>query len=506
MPLFFRHKFLGVRTCAGVCLWLCLFTLVSSMAMAGQKTHTVFFEGEENELHVYRIFGTTPGKTLLVVGGIQGDEPGGFLAADFFADVALEKGNLIVVPRANFPSILKQERQINQDMNRTFMDENATSYEAKVVDVLKKLICESDCFLNLHEGSGFYAPTWIGPERNPRKYGQSIIADDVVLANESPEGREGVDLEKMARQVIEKINRHIPDPDHHFSFNNHMTSHPDSLHKEQRRSATYYALNVCKIPAFGIESAKSLPLEQKVRQHILAVDGFMSLMEIVPQTPGIDLKKPEMQYMIISVNDSIPVVVGSMQHLKIKKGDIIQVHDIVANYERGLSVDVIGAGNEFNDMKKKLQVTESTRIEAKKDFYTCGSVFLDIEAQRETGKISGLELSESKKADRLQYKVKINGHTRIVENYSRLSVNYGDRLVIVDVISGDVDPSEYVVNFKGFVGNSSRNTGEDRGYVIDTGSGALMPRYSLGKKGQQYHVITTLEGKEVGQLFIDIQS
>ena len=475
-----------------------------SFGWASQKTHTVFFEGEENELHVYRISGKGPGKTLLIVGGIQGDEPGGFLAADFFVDLALDKGNLIVVPRANFPSILKQERQINQDMNRKFMDDHISNYETKVVTVLKKLICESDCFLNLHEGSGFYSPTWVGPDRNPKKFGQSIIADEAFL--EQGEKEAAVDLEDMARKVIDRINGHIKDPVHFFQFNNHRTSHPDSIHKEQRRSATYYALNVCKIPAFGVESAKSLPLEQKVRQHILAVDGFMDLMGIVPQTPGIDLKKPEMQYMIISVNGSIPVVVGEMQHLKLKAGDVIQVHDIVTNYERGLSVDVIGAGNEFNDMKKKLRITESTRIEAKKDFYACGSVFLDIEAQGGGTGVAALKVSESKKADFLKYKVRVNGEVRLLENYSHLKLRQGDKLVILDLLSGDVDPSEYVVNFKGFVGNNSRNNGEDRGYVIDTGANVLMPRYSLDKAGRKYRVVTTLKGKEVGQLFVDIES
>ena len=475
-------------------------------AGASQKTHTVFFEGEENELHVYRISGTAPGKTLLIVGGIQGDEPGGFLAADFFADVALEKGTLIVVPRANFPSILKQERQINQDMNRKFMDDNVTNYETKVVNVLKKLICESDCFINLHEGSGYYAPDWVGPDRNPARFGQSIIVDAAVLEPGDKGSARQVNLEEMARKVIDHVNTHIKDKAQFFQFNNHRTSQPDSIHKEQRRSATYYALNVCKIPAFGIESAKALPLEQKIRQHILAVEGFMALLNIVPQAPGIDLKKPEMQYMIISVNGSLPVVVSKMQHLKIKSGDTIQVHDIVANYERGLSVDVIGVGNEFNDMKKKLVISEPTRIEAKKDFYTCGSVFLDIEAERTTSELDTLKVSDSAKSDRLQYRISVNGDIRILNNYSHLTIQRGDKLVILDLLSGDVDPAEFVVNFKGFVGNSSQNSGEDRGYLIDTGADVLMPRFSLGKKGRQYHVVTTLRGKEVGQLFIDIQS
>jgi len=476
--------------------------LICQIASAGQRTHTVFFQGEENELNVYRIFGSKPGKTLLIIGGIQGDEPGGFLAADFYVDFSLEQGNLIVVPRANFPSILKKERQINQDMNRKFMDDNTLNYEAKVVDVLKKLICESDCFLNLHEGSGFYRPTWVSPKQNPKKYGQSVIADASILDRGTD--KEPVDLEAMAAIVIEKINMNIKDDSLFFHFNNHRTNHPDSIHKEQRRSASYYAFNICKIPAFGIESAKVLPLEQKVRQHIYAINGFMDILDILPQTPGIDLKKPQMEYMIISVNDSIPVVVGKMQHLKINKGDRIRVHDIVANYERGLSVDVLGVGNGFNDMKKELIINEPTRIEAKKDFYSCGSVFLDFNGNG-LHKSRGLAVSESKKISDIRYKLKINGKIIIVDNYSHVSLKYGDKLVIEDIITGDIDPGEYVVNFKGFVGNSSVNTGEDRGYVIDTGAKVLIPRYSLGKKGKHYYVVTTLAGNEVGKIFIDIK-
>ncbi len=491
--LFFGF-FLGLLTC--------------SFSMAGQRTHTVFFQGEENELNVYRIFGSKPGKTLLIIGGIQGDEAGGFLSADFYADFSLEKGNLIVVPRANFPSILKKERQINQDMNRKFMDDNTLNYEAEVVDVLKKLICESDCFLNLHEGSGFYSKTWESSDRNPKKYGQSIIADDSFIVGDG--NRKPIDLEAMAQKVIDKINQNIEDDSFHFHFNNHRTNHPDTPHKEQRRSATYYAVNVCKVPAFGIESAKVLPLEQKVRQHIYAINGFMELMDIVPQTPGIDLKKPEMQYMIISVNDSIPLVIGKMQRLKINRGDTIQVHDIVANYERGLSVDVLGAGNAFNDMKKKLIINEPTRIEAKKDFYACGSVFLDFKDEEpDIGpdtKSRELKVSDSKKAAGIQYKLKINGNTVIADNYSHVNIQFGDKLIIEDILTGDIDPSEYVVNFKGFVGNSSINTGEDRGYLIDTGARVLLPRYSLEKNGRHYYVVTTLAGNEVGRIYIDIQS
>jgi hypothetical protein len=386
-------------------------------------------------------------------------------------------------------------------MNRKFLDNDISSYETRVVHVLKTLICESDCFLNLHEGSGIYSPRFERDTKNPEKFGQSIIADNSSLTG--PSGKI-TDLEKMAGQVIERINRYITDPDYLFHFNNHRTGAPDTRHKEQLKSATYYAYQTCKIPAFGIECTKTLPLEQKVKQHIYAINGFMEILEIVPQTPGVDLKKPEMQYMIVTVNDSIPVVVGKMQHLKISRGDQVTVLDIVANYERGLSVDVIGAGNPYNDMKKKLIIHESTRIEAKKDFYTCGSVFLDV-AENAARPADRLAIRESADTGSLKYKLKINGIVRILENNSHVQLARGDKLIIEDILTGDVDPSKYVVNFKGFVGNPDSNDGEDRGYVIDPSENVLMPRYSLRKKGRQYCVVTTLNEKEVGKLFIDIQ-
>ncbi len=318
------------------------------------------------------------------------------------------------------------------------------------------------------------------------------------------EPSESIDLEQMAREVIKKINVHIKKKEYLFHFNNHMTNHPESIHKEQLSSATYYAYHVCKIPAFGIESAKALPLEQKVRQHIYAINGFMEVLDIRPQTPGIDLKKPQMQYMIISVNDAIPVVVGKMQHLKINKGDMIQVHDIVANYERGLSVDVIGLGTQFNDMKNKLIINESTRIVAKKDFYKCGSVFLDVDL-KDSKEVKQLTVSESKQVPIIKYKLKINGKLKIVENYEHVMLFQGDKLIIEDILTGDIDPSQYIVNFKGFVGNNNHNSGEDRGFLIDTSKGVLMKRYSMEKKGKHYYILTSLNKKEVGKIFIDIQ-
>ena len=496
-------KIILLRIRPVLCLLGFILFFPGAAPLFAQKTHTVFYEGTENELHVYRVYGHKPGKTLLLIGGIQGDEPGGFLAADLYADFALEKGNLIVVPRANFLSILQRKRKINEDMNRKFADDCELNYEAKVVKVLKQLIQESNCLLNLHEGSGFYRPDYQDEMKNPMRFGQSIIADTHVFENEKAGIR--IDLKSMGEEVIEKINQHISDPELHFHFNNHGTRRSDSRHKEQRKSATYYALYTCNVPAFGIESAKSLPLEQKVRQHIYAINGFMELLDIIPETPGVDLKKPQLHYMVISVNDRLPVVVENLQRLALKTGDTIEVLDVKANYTRGLSVDVIGLGSRGNDMRKKIIVTGETRIVAKKDFYPCGSVFLDMSEAEFSGLTLAVVDDADRSSDKLTYRLKVNDRLIHAENNTHLELVRGDFLEIIDIVTPGNDPSLFTVNFKGFVGNKDYNTGEDRGYLIDTGSNHLMPRYAIDKKGNHYYVVTTLNDREVGRLYIDFK-
>ncbi|MCK5254727.1 MAG: succinylglutamate desuccinylase/aspartoacylase family protein, partial [Deltaproteobacteria bacterium] len=134
--------------------------------------HLAYFQGTEYELNVYKIHGVEKGKTLLIIGGIQGNEPGGYLAADLYVDMSLRKGNLIVVPRANFHSILRNQRGVNGDMNRKFADFSEKDSDNKIVNVLRELIAESDYLLNLHDGSGFYSEKWESDLRNPKRYGQ----------------------------------------------------------------------------------------------------------------------------------------------------------------------------------------------------------------------------------------------------------------------------------------------------------------------------------------------
>ena len=469
---------------------------------SAQKTHTIYFENSDHELHVYKIYGEKPGKTVMLIGGIQGDEPGGFLSADMYADLTLEKGNLIVVPRANFQSIVLNKRQVNEDMNRKFAKDRNKNYEAEVVTILKKLIAQSDCLLNLHDGSGFFSEKWNSPQRNPKKYGQSIIADSEEYKN-SDTG-EILKLGNMARDVIKKINTRIKNPKHKFHFNNHRTSKVNSIHREQKKSATFYALSKCNVPAFGIESSKSLPLETKVRHHIFAINAFLELMDVIPEMPGVHLQSPKMRYLLISVNDSLPIAVKNGHTLYVNKGDVISVLHIEANYERGLSVDILGLGT-VNDMRTNIVVTKPARVVAKKDYYPCGSIYIAFGTPVETQKTKiVMEKKTSFEPTSLLYKIIVNGKEQIIENFQHIKLIRGDIIEIVDVIYNVVDPSALKVNFKGFVGDKTKNIGEDRGYFINTGID-LMKKFSVNKKGIKYQIITKYQNRIIGKFFIDLE-
>ncbi|MGD8230272.1 MAG: M14/M99 family metallopeptidase [Desulfobacteraceae bacterium] len=460
-----------------------------------KKEHIVYFPNTAYELNVYKIYGKQPGKTLMLIGGIQGNEPGGFLSADLYADMSLAKGNLIVVPRANFYSIILNQRGPHGDMNRKFSHgDRANSKEDKIVTILKKLISKSDYLLNLHDGAGYYYPKYINKWRNPMRFGQSIIAD----TNEYriPGTNKVIRLEEMAQKVIREINPNIENGLHKFHFMNTNTSAKDSPHSEQRKSATYYALTEHHIPAFGVETSKFLPsVDLKVRYHNLVINAFKGLFGIIPESPGLVLDPPLLKYLVVSINGQIPIVIKENQDLEIQEGDSIQVSHIESNYERGLSLDILGYGD-LNDYRREFVVFRNTSIIVRKDNHIFAQIPLKISKKR-----LGKEKLTSTHARLDYFVVETKGHRILLSNGETLDLVKGDKLKIVGIIPSFPGKSGITVNFKGFVGDWKNNTGEDRGYVIDTGA-ALLKRYSLNKKGESYPIIASKGDNVIARMTI----
>ncbi|MHB8907749.1 MAG: M99 family carboxypeptidase catalytic domain-containing protein [Syntrophales bacterium] len=240
------------------------------------ESHTqAYFQETRQEVTVHTIRGRQEGPTLLIVAGIHGDEAGPYLAAERYADVKLKKGNLIIVPRLNGPAVDAGKRQgLGGDMNRLFnLPAGSTNPDAKVINLAKQLIRQSDYVLNLHQGYDFYNPRWISRKRNPSKWGQSNVIDTATY--HLPSGRK-LELANYAKRVVCRANGRIPDGNFHFAVNNTNTAVKRSRHQEQRGSLTYYSLYQQQKIALGLEATKNCSLAEAISYLTIAINAAIA--------------------------------------------------------------------------------------------------------------------------------------------------------------------------------------------------------------------------------------
>lgn len=267
---------------ASLLFCLLLGLLVQGPALAGQKSEFVFFEGTQYPLTAVFIQGEQPGPTVMIQGGIQGDEPTGFLSAQALANSRVLKGNLIVVPRANVPSIHVHQRAVNVDMNRRFDRDYNQFYEDRLARAVRFLVSQSSALVHLHEGSGFYDPEYVNPLRNPQRWGQSIIIDASV--------HDRLDLERLVGGALKEINTQVERTDWHFKLFNTKTFDPGSRYaSEMRKSLTFYALSMLNIPAMAVEVSKNIgELGWKVKQQVQVTAILLKHLGVEVALPRLD--------------------------------------------------------------------------------------------------------------------------------------------------------------------------------------------------------------------------
>jgi len=333
-----------------------------------------FFEGTDQEVEVYHHSGRESGPTVLIFAGIHGDESGGYLTADRYADLKVVKGNLIVVPRLNLFAILTRKRTglSGQDMNRKFQpsEENGDP-DMKVVRLAKSLMDRADIILNLHQGYGFYSPIWIDHTRNPIRWGQCNVIDAPTF--DLPDGRK-LKLELFAQKVMRKINSEIADKKYHFHVNNTHTSSEGSSHKEQRKSLTYYALTVKHKMAFGIEATKNCTLPQSIGYLTMAVNAIIESAGIVveafpstsPEVIANELKgNEEFKGLLVKINDAERLILPNHEiHLTL--GDRFQILSVEAMHPRGWYPFLVGSKS-YNDIGEEFSIWQNSRLILQKD-------------------------------------------------------------------------------------------------------------------------------------------
>lgn len=190
--------------------------------------------------------GALAGPTIVVIGGLHGDEPAGYLAARQLRNWTVTRGKLVLVPDANRVAIEAKARFVGRNMNRLFPGKNGGDAMQQLATQIWDLMRDSkpDLVLTLHESRGFHLD-------DPKRYGQTFTYDFPALR-------------PRFERVAARVNEGIPVRKQRFlQFIDPFPTCP-----------TYAAWKYLRAPATSVETAKPLPLSRRIELQLGAVRGF----------------------------------------------------------------------------------------------------------------------------------------------------------------------------------------------------------------------------------------
>jgi len=401
--------------------------------------------------------GKQDSNTMLVVGGIQGDEPGGFIAASLLAThYEITKGSLWIVPNLNFYSIIKRSRGPYGDMNRKFATLSKNDPEYKTVQRIKEHIKDDNVKLivNLHDGSGFYRQKYVDDMHKPTRWGQCSVIDQVYL-----DGVKYGNLKEISSSVVEHVNKHLIKSEDIYHVHNTKTREGD---KEMEKSLTYYAINQGKA-AFGNEATKNQPTHKRVYYHLLALEKYMQVM-------GIEFKRnfelnPAGVYRAINHDIYISLYDGKI------KLPLSQIRDIVKYFpiKKDAKVD-FEASNPLLTIIKK------------------GNIYTIQYGNRRLSRL---------KADYLEYD-DANESVEFVVDGRDMKIKFGS---LVDVKDNFLvkKHNQYRVNVIGYTDKSKIETDKK------IKKSQIKKRFSIDKKGDIYRVEYYNKDKFVGMVLVNFK-
>ncbi len=214
--------------------------------------------------------GAEEGPTVLILGGMHGNEPAGPAAADAISNWTVKRGRLVVVPRMNLPALAANQRLIPQmtepegNLNRHFpIDGEVTPGVATDLWGLLEHV-KPDWVLDLHEGYDYH-------RLNSGSVGSSVIAckDERATA--------------LAKKMIAAVDATITEAERKFTF----------IQNPIAGSFARAAWENASIPSMILETTYGLfpisdeeerrySVSSRARQHRLMVHTFLSELGVEP--------------------------------------------------------------------------------------------------------------------------------------------------------------------------------------------------------------------------------
>jgi Succinylglutamate desuccinylase / Aspartoacylase family len=152
---------------------------------AGRSTRMIL-EGTPWQTPLVLAHSGQPGSRVLVLGGVHGNEPGGWQAAELIAGWEPKAGSLLVLPRANVVATRVYERTLPElgDLNRLYPGSDSAALPmsrmaAAIIGVAREF--QVDLVLDLHESWGFYLER--GANGGTAFIGQTVAKGNGPLPN-----------------------------------------------------------------------------------------------------------------------------------------------------------------------------------------------------------------------------------------------------------------------------------------------------------------------------------
>jgi glutamine amidotransferase-like uncharacterized protein len=277
-------------------------SLVPADLVAGQlhRSSGRIAKGTTWETPYYEIRADATGPTVMIVGGVHGNEPAGAYAAEQIRHWSIGRGTLIVLPCANRPGRAANTRYLpnqpmsDRDLNRNFPSKSRPSLRGSMAAAIWELTLKvkPDWVLDLHEGYEFNV-SHKPPKGKKRSVGTSLI----YLRSEANR--------PLVNRLLKTVNQTITDKDRRFV----------PLGRGPVEGSWVRAcLRELKIPGMILETTfKDQPLSLRARQHRLLVNEILDSLKMLEESQVPTLVDPAARKFTVGIFDGPGASSGGVQ-------------------------------------------------------------------------------------------------------------------------------------------------------------------------------------------------
>jgi glutamine amidotransferase-like uncharacterized protein len=290
MRLLLRRRFLLGVVSLGAFLFTSGWSTPSDAASKPRRSSGSIAVGTAWETPFYKVETDKPGPTVMIVGGMHGNEPAGAYAAEQIRHWTICRGTLVVLPCANRPGRAANIRYLpkrpmeERDLNRNFPSPNTKSTRGVLAGEIWKLTrdVQPDWVLDLHEGYEFNV------SHKPPPGKKKSVGTSLIFQRNSR-------IQPLIDRLLDTVNLTITDKDRRF-----VPLGRGPVIGSWVRGCLHHL----KIPGMILETTfKDQPLSLRTQQHRLLVNEVLDSLEMIDGSQVDTLLDPRSDAISVGIFD-----------------------------------------------------------------------------------------------------------------------------------------------------------------------------------------------------------